>query len=297
MSRPFTILAAISLVLLVLLPAQGQIVSATPEEASAADPGSDGTLGVCFSDTGCGPMFYCQRAVGNCNSAGTCVPRPTVCSWLADPVCGCDGQTYLNSCVAAYQGVSVAYHGACGASSPATIIAAISRKIHASAGICELDLLQPMANNYLAVEPRVGGPTEVIVTFNMEIQAMGGPDPSDVSLTSTGNSNGMVTSLYVGGNQLDIQLSDTSDAAQLTIAFPGITDLVGRPVTAVLVFEVLAGDANGDGMVNIFDLLLTRLELDQAVTPTNAGADVNTDGLINIFDLVDIRNNLDSVAP
>ena len=57
--------------------------------------------------------------------------------------------------------------------------------------------------------------------------------------------------------------------------------------------ETIIGDANGDGIVNILDIVLVASQIGQS---GNTSADINGDGQVNIQDLVVIANGLGNMA-
>jgi hypothetical protein len=70
----------------------------------------------CSQREGCGPEAYCDYAANTCGDGGDrglCRPRPSGCPDVLQPVCGCDGVTYGNSCEAAMAGVDVRFSRAC----------------------------------------------------------------------------------------------------------------------------------------------------------------------------------------
>jgi hypothetical protein len=65
----------------------------------------------------CGEGMYCDYSADtNCGFAdqtGVCREIPATCTDGVAPVCGCNGETYSNSCDAARAGVSVSAEGVC----------------------------------------------------------------------------------------------------------------------------------------------------------------------------------------
>ena len=67
----------------------------------------------CSLDSECAASELCARDPLSCAGPGTCEAMPEVCIELYDPVCGCDGESYSNSCYAAAARTGAAYEGEC----------------------------------------------------------------------------------------------------------------------------------------------------------------------------------------
>jgi hypothetical protein len=84
------------------------------EKAQAAAP-----EGACSTNEQCAQGEFCSKIFGHCGESGLCEPRPETCvehgHVIDKPVCGCDGKTYGNYCLAAAAGVNVQSEGACSA--------------------------------------------------------------------------------------------------------------------------------------------------------------------------------------
>ena len=75
--------------------------------------GAGTTEAHCLTNENCGFGLFCEKPNGLCKGPGRCDIRPQACPDIWDPVCGCDGQTYSNSCDANSAGVSVQHVGEC----------------------------------------------------------------------------------------------------------------------------------------------------------------------------------------
>lgn len=97
-------------------------VSVQREGACAPEPARDAGVDagvVCGGLLGgkCGEGEFCNypegALCGRADAVGVCEARPEACDTVYSPVCGCDGETYSNACVAHASGVSVEREGAC----------------------------------------------------------------------------------------------------------------------------------------------------------------------------------------
>ena len=90
---------------------------AAAAEATVAFPGECDEVQVCGGSAGdtCAEGQFCKREEGECDedAEGVCADIPFECTAVFEQVCGCDGKTYTNSCMADAAEVTVASTGEC----------------------------------------------------------------------------------------------------------------------------------------------------------------------------------------
>ncbi len=67
----------------------------------------------CNDGSDCGRNEFCVKDESECGGKGICERKPQLCLIQHDPVCGCDGQSYINECAANTAGASILKKGTC----------------------------------------------------------------------------------------------------------------------------------------------------------------------------------------
>jgi hypothetical protein len=180
--------------------------------------------------------------------------------------------------------VTVAIQGPapCG---PLTVVSAVSRKTHGSAG--DFNVVLPLTGTP-GIECRSGGATNdysLAVTLGSPVSVDGSPQAEVVSGTGTigngGLGNGGV--VMVSGNVVTIPLTNVTNAQTIYVRLNSVND--GSAIGNITIpMSRLLGDVNANGLVNSTDTSLVQAQSGKPVTLSNFRMDVNANGLINSTD-------------
>lgn len=202
----------------------------------------------CSDNSNCGADYYCSKATGDCNGKGICSPRPTVCVQIWAPVCGCDGNTYANSCEAAVAGVNVKYAGEClpGPAGPVVIMME-PRTTHdgVHTGASGLDYLR-----ILWSEPIIFAASDVNITDE---------NGQAVEFTVSGNSSTLMTIRFTKKLLYDMYTVTVSDSAcSLISGYPidGDDSGVAGGDAVIIMEHRMRSDFDNNNRVNLADLAI-----------------------------------------
>ena len=166
-----------------------------------------------------------------------------------------------------------------------SIVSAVSRKVHGSAGTFDVDL--PLTGG--GIEPRSGGTNgnhEIVVTFAVP-----------VTISGAETTCGTIAGTNPNGNQVTIDLTGVPNASRCAVTINGVTDGTAIPGNARVPVNFLAGDTTGNGSVNSSDIAQTQSQSGQLVTLSNFREDVTVNGSINSSDIATVQSKSGTALP
>lgn len=168
------------------------------------------------------------------------------------------------------------------------LIAAVSRKVHGSAGTFDINL--PLTGTR-GVECRTSGGDYTLV-FTFQNSLVGG---SASVATGAGAISGPPILI---DNTMTVNLTGVADAQTLTLALSNVTDNFGQVMAdATVSVGILIGDTTGDEKVKASDIRQTKGQVGLPVTSTNFREDVNVSGAIDRSDVQLVRSKKGGFLP
>ncbi len=175
--------------------------------------------------------------------------------------------------------------------SPPIILNAVSRK-SGSGGVSNLPLNLTGAPS---VEPRAGGPTQLVLTFSSSVVI--GSNFSVTLANGSGGSDGSLSSISTGGSTITINLSGATDAQTMIVHINDVRiNASAASGNYTLSLGVLLADTTQDGSVNALDF--NTLASNFGGTGKNyTQGDFNSDGTVNTLDFTALAGQYGKTLP
>jgi len=163
---------------------------------------------------------------------------------------------------------------------PLQVTSAVSRKTHGSFGPGPWDV------NLLTTQPvecrSSGGSHRLIFTFSNAVVS-----GSAMVTAGIGQISGAPT---LSGKTMTVNLIGVSDVQRLSVTLQSVTDRFAQQLPdTTFAINFLAGDVNGDRVVNSADTQIVRNNAGTAANSMNFRSDINTDGVVNSGDSTIVR--------
>jgi len=137
-----------------------------------------------------------------------------------------------------------------------------------------IDILSPRNIIYYLLPKEPPIPIPLTFTVNETTPWIGYSLDGQENVTITGNTT--LTDLSYGLHSVTVYANDTAG---------------NMGSSAIYFAETIDGDVDGDGVVNIIDILLCAIHFGEIPIPPIAFLDLNQDGIINILDILKIAVN------
>ncbi len=175
-----------------------------------------------------------------------------------------------------------------GATPPAALQSAVSRKLHGTTGTFNMPLtLTPLTNP--STEPRQGPAQTIVFTFNKPIAGATAAVTEGVATAAAPT---------FSGNDVIVNLTGVTNAQYVTVALTNISSSDGTTGgTGTVRVGFLAGDVNQSRAVTVSDVGLVNAAVAQLVTATNYLMDINASGTLTISDKGLANNFVTTVLP
>lgn len=171
------------------------------------------------------------------------------------------------------------------------LVAAKSRKVHASAGTLDVPIdIGLSVSGSISIEPReIGINHTVVFQFDGPVTSVSGVTMVD----GAGTAIGSISAPAISGNDVSVVISSIPNSTRSTITLTGI-DGAG---TATVSMGFLNGDVDADGVVTQADVSAIKAQSARAANPGSAKLDLNTSGVINAVDIAIAKANLGFQLP